>query len=450
MIYQILKKLLIVFLCLCLLSSFVFADDLAILEGENFNTFGNLTAADYGVKSVSYSVSISATFKTFQGQSLNHTFSMSSDSSSDSYSSPNGTPSGRLVTISYQSGTVVIPAGTLTVTLPTSCSVSTSAAGASVSVSGSTLTVVSDGSSSPIPLIFSSSGQFISGTTGTSSVSMSSSFLSADPDPGPGPDDPYAGTGSMFGWTGETLFTLRFLEQEHWYTNGSGSDRVGHLDVVVGTTEAELPGYYARTKMLASLTYQKWKWSIDSQTGLPKFSVLAEQEGSWADMLYRTSVYNYFWGNKLWNNDVSGSWYGSISSDFSYLNYRVNQILSVLANDEDLAIKDATTSERDWVKNYFNGSGDKADSDKYDKLNNTGSAFKDAFAGAPDSTIADGFTAVNDNSYEFWSQGVSDDINGNSSSSSFSSRAPAYVPPEQRIVDAYSENWAQIVGGYYD
>lgn len=102
------------------------------------------------------------------------------------------------------------------------------------------------------------------------------------------------------------------------------------------------------------------------------------------------------------------------------------------------------------MKDYFNGSGDKADSDKYDKLNNTGSAFKDAFAGAPDSSIADGFTAVNDNSYEFWSQGVSDDINGNSSSSSYSSRAPAYVPPEQRIVDAYSGNWDQIVGGYYD
>ena len=157
-------------------------------------------------------------------------------------------------------------------------------------------------------------------------------------------------------------------------------------------------------------------------------------------MIYRTSVYNYFYASKLWSNDVSGSWYGSISSSFSYLNYRVNQILEVLANDEDLAIKDATTPERDWVKNYFNGSGDKADSSKYDKLNNTGSAFKDAFSGAPDSSIADGFTAVNDN--------VSNDINGVSSSAA--SRAPVYVPPDQRIVDAYSENWNQIVGGYYD
>ena len=451
MLYQIFKKLLIVLLCLSLLSSLVFADDLTILEGEHFNTFGNLTAADYGVTSVSYSVSISATFSTSQGRSLNHAFAMSSDSPSNSYSTPNVDTHGRLVYITYKSGTVVIPAGTLTVTLPTSCSVSTSAAGASVSVSGSTLTVVSDGSTSPIPLSFSSGRQQISGSTGLRSVSMSSSFVPAEPS---GPDNPpvdeYAGTCSMFGWTGQTLFTLRFVDGQHWYTNGTGSERVGHLDVVVETTEAQLPGYYARTSMLAALTYQKWKWKVDEETGLPKFDIMQEQQGSWADMLYRTSVYNYFWGNKLWNNDVSDSWYGSISSDFSYLNYRVNQILDVLANDEDLSIKNATSPERNWVKDYFSGSGDKADSDKYDKLNNTGSAFKDAFAGAPDSSIADGFTAVNDNGYAFWSQGVSDDINGNSSSSSGVSRAPSYVPPEQRIVDAYSENWAQIVGGYYD
>lgn len=435
--YQILKKLFLVFLCLSLLSSFVFADDLTILEGENFNTFGSLSAADYGVKSVSYSASF--VFLIPYGSS--YTLSVNSDSTSDSVSATVNS-----AVVKCKSATVVMPAGTLDLTFfAPVASCSTSVSGVTVSKSGSSVTIVSDGSQSPIALSLTFS------RTSSTSLSVSSSFTpssSGGGDTPVDPSDPYAGTGSMFGWTGETLFTLRFLDQEHWYIDGSSSGRVGHLDVVVGTTEAELPGYYARTKLLAALTYQKWKWSIDQETGLPKFSVLPEQEGSWADMLYRTSVYNYFWGNKLWNNDVSGSWYSSISSDFSYLNFRVNQILSVLANDEDLAIKDATTSERDWVKNYFNGSGDKADSSKYDDLNNTGSAFKDAFAGAPDSTIADGFTAVNDNGYEFWSQGVSDDINGVSSSGY--SRAPAYVPPDQRIVDAYSENWAQIVGGYYD
>lgn len=199
--------------------------------------------------------------------------------------------------------------------------------------------------------------------------------------------------------------------------------------------------------VLASLGYNGYSWKIVDGQIVFKSGAAG---GSWLDMIFRYSTYDYYWGSRLWSCDVAGSWFGAISDNFSYLNFRVNQILDVLANDEDLAIKDATTSEREWVKDYFSGSGDKADSDKYDKLNNTGSAFKDAFAGAPDSSIADGFTAVNDNAYEFWSQGVSDDINGNSASFSGVTRAPAYVPPEQRIVDAYSENWAQIVGGYYD
>ena len=199
--------------------------------------------------------------------------------------------------------------------------------------------------------------------------------------------------------------------------------------------------------VLASLGYNGYSWKIENGSIVFKSGAAG---GSWLDMIFRYSTYDYYWASRLWSDDVSGSWFGAISSNFSYLNFRVNQILDVLANDEDLAIKDATTSEREWVKDYFSGSADKADSDKYDKLNNTGSAFKDVFAGAPDSSIADGFTAVNDNGYVFWSQGVSDDINGNSTSSSGVTRAPAYVPPEHRIVDAYSENWAQIVGGYYD
>ena len=199
--------------------------------------------------------------------------------------------------------------------------------------------------------------------------------------------------------------------------------------------------------VLASLGYNGYSWKVVNDQIVFKSGAAG---GSWLDMIFRYSTYDYYWANRLWSDDVSGSWFGAVSSNFSYLNSRVNQILDVLANDEDLAIKDATTSEREWVKDYFSGSGDKADSAKYDKLNNTGSAFKDAFAGAPDSSIADGFTAVDDNGYVFWSEAVSDDINGNSSSSSGVTRAPAYVPPEQRIVDAYSENWAQIVGGYYD
>ena len=426
--YQIFKKLLIVFLCLSLLSTFAFA------SAEPTPSAVVQWNCKYG------------------SSNINGSFTLDGSSPSSSDKSLFGT-------VYFTSGSVTVGNSSSSTTVfqispvPADFSASSSTSGYSVSSSVSnkvaTITVVasSDRQSNICGIDFSGSGATVnsSNSISASGYTYNSSGGSVTP-----PVDEFAGTGSMFGWTGQTLFTLRFVDGMHWYTDGTGSSRVGHLDVVVENTEAQMPGYYARTAMLAALTYQKWKWAIDEKTGLPKFDVMQEQQGTWADMLYRTSVYNYFWGNKLWHNDVSGSWYGSISSDFSYLNFRVNQILSVLANDEDLAIKDATTPERDWVKNYFNGFGDKADTDKYDKLNNTGSAFKDAFAGAPDSSIADGFTAVNDNGYEFWSQGVSDDINGNSSSSSYSSRAPSYVPPDQRIVDAYSGNWDQIVGGYYD
>lgn len=425
--YQILKKLLIVFLCLSLLSSFAFA------SAEPSPS----VVVQWNCKSSSSNIPGSFTIDGSSPSSSDNSLSGSVSFTSGSVTVGNSSSSTTVFQLSPVSADFT--ASSSTIGYSVSSSVSNGVATVSVTAS-------SDRQSNLCGIDFSGSGATVSSSkpVSASGYTYNSSGGSVTP-----PVDEFAGTGSMFGWTGQTLFTLRFVEGQHWYTDGFGSSRVGHLDVVVETTEAQLPGYYARTAMLAALTYQKWKWSIDEQTGLPKFDVMQEQQGTWADMIYRTSVYNYFWGNKLWNNDVSGSWYGSISSDFSYLNFRVNQILSVLANDEDLAIKDATTSERDWVKNYFNGSGDKADSSKYDDLNNTGSAFKDAFAGAPDSSIADGFTAVNDNSYEFWSQGVSDDINGNSSSS-YTSRAPAYVPPDQRIVDAYSENWAQIVGGYYD
>lgn len=274
----------------------------------------------------------------------------------------------------------------------------------------------------------------VSGTSNnTSTVNLALSYVSFEEPP---PD--VSGNGSMFGWTGSTLFGLSLNNGQAWFEYVNGDIKTADMFSTVQYNDAGMLDTTAIAFMLNSLTYSKWKWQI-GDSGLPEFGVMDAQAGSWADMIYRTSVYNYFWQNKLWSDDVSGSWFGVMQS-------RISQILDVLANDEDVVIKDSTTEERNWVKDYFTGSGDKADSSKYDDLNDTGSAFKDVFEGAPDTSIADGFTAVNDNGYTFWSQAVSDDINGASAASG--SRAP--VSPEQRIVDAYSENWAQIVGGYYD
>lgn len=422
--YQILKKLFIVFLCLSLLSSFAFAS----------------AAEPTPSVVVQWNKKLGSSHK--------------SGSFNIDGASPSSSESGTGI-VSFTSGSVSVDNSASSTTVfqlsPVSAnfSASTTSKGFSVSSSVSdgvaTISVVSSANrdSNLCGINFSGSGVTITQSSfSASGYSFTSGGGSVNP-----PVDEYAGTGSMFGWTGTTLFTLRFVEGQHWYTLGTGSDRVGHLDVVVATTEAEMPGYYARTSMLASLTYQKWKWAIDQQTGLPKFSVMQEQQGTWADMIYRTSVYNYFWGSKLWNNDVSGSWYGSISTDFSYLNFRVNQIFDVLANDEDLSIKDATTPEREWVKGYFSGSGDKADSDKYNSLNSDGQALKDFLTPSESASMSDALSAVESQGYSFWSENVYQDINQGSSTASVGLGDD--VPWEEQINDLYSEHVA-LIGGAFD
>lgn len=432
--YQILKKLLIVLLCLCLLSSFVFAAD-----GPTPSV-----VVQWNRKFGSYNTSGS--------------FNIDGASPSSSESGPG--------IVSFTSGSVSVDNSASSTTVfqlsPVSAnfSASTSSNGFSVSSSVSdgvaTISVVSSANrdSNLCGIDFSGSGVTIANTSFSASGYSYTSSGVPTPDPGD-PGFPSSSMNGIQGWryalssayTWETYNQYIGVRKIMYSYSFQGPDGGSNWNT------SEIEGEEILYDMAVAISLNGYKWKIDPLTKDIVFYGYdggMAKAGSWLDMIFRYLTYDYYWGTRLWSNDVSGSWFGSISDSFAYLNYRVNQILSVLANDEDLAIKDATTSERDWVKNYFNGSGDKADSDKYDKLNGTGSAFKDAFAGVPDSSIADGFTAVNDNGYEFWSQGVSDDINGNGASSSGASRAPAYVPPEQRIVDAYSENWAQIVGGYYD
>lgn len=435
------RKLFLILILVFALSVSVFADDLQILTGDDFNTFGNLTASDYGVQTVDYSVSVTGVF--YQSQYVsngNHNFVCSSNGESDSYTVPSGSTQLR-----YTTGTVNIGAGSATVVLPafaSGMSVTSTAEGVTITMTSNGFVVTSDGTTNPIPLSFGSTRADV---TAGSSITMTSSY-SGDPYV---PSDPYAGSGSMFGWTGDTLLKLELSESEKWYTYTSGSKSFGQMDSLWSGMDGEgtLRGEVMNTNMLASLAWNKWKWSIDPTTGLPKFEMDSWSQGSWADMIYRTSVYNYFYASKLWSNDVSGSWYGSISNSFSYLNYRVNQILEVLANDEDLAIKEATDDERQWVQDYFENGSDIADSGKYDKINGVGSSFKDAFEGAPDTSISDGLTAINDNGYDFWSSAIQSELNGDDfSSNSISTYSD---DPSQRIVDSYSENFKMIQEGRY-
>lgn len=423
MMYQILKKLLIVFLCLSLFSSFVFA-------------------------SAEPSPSVVVQWKTKLGSSHN------SGSFNIDGASPSSSESGTGI-VSFTSGSVSVDNSASSTTVfqlsPVSAnfSASTSSKGFSVSSSVSngvaTISVVSsaDRSSNICGIDFSGSGVTIT----QSSFSASGYSYTSSGGSLPEPDDPLAGTGSMFGWTGKTIFGLQTNSMEKWFINGTGSDRVGHLDATYNYGDAvSVPGYWVMQNMLASLTVQKWQWQIKPETGLPAFNVDETYKGTWSDMIYRTSVYNYFWGNKLWKNDVSGSWYGSISSDFSYLNFRVNQILDVLANDEDLAIKDATTSEREWVKEYFSGSGDKADSSKYNSLNSDGQALKDFLTPSESASMSDALSAVESQGYSFWSENVYLDINQVPSTST--TDLGDEVPWEEQINDLYSEHVASIWGAF--
>lgn len=380
-------------------------------------------------------------------------FTINSDSSSSSTTTgPVGSDR-----VSFTSATVSVNNASTTSfelsPVSSSFSATTSTAGYSVtySVSSGVATVIVTADSSRTSNICGldlSSSTFVQGSKQIVSASGYSYTVSSTPDPDPGYSSPTADMNGIKGYRSAVSTSGSWKT----YNQYIGFWEIAMETVNKGETGDPLTGDstsdFISADVMAGIGYNGWSWKVDATTGALVFSSGAPV-GSWLDMIFRYLTYDYYWGSRLWSGDVSGSWYGSISDSFSYLNYRVNQILQVLANDQDVEIKDATSSERDWVKNYFNGSGDKADADKYDKLNNTGSAFKDLFSGAPDTSISDGFTAVNDNGYDFWSQGVSNDINGVSSAGG-ASRAPAYVPPDQRIVDAYSENWEQIVGGSYD
>ena len=479
MMYQIFKKLLLVFLCLCLLSSFVFAADYED-GGVSFSGDGiiGLSSSDdcleYFISclaaspsllsdsssNVPFSIGASFSYKEVIGSNIKHGALNAVDSVG---SSSDGTILAGSDFRYEQLYFYPSNAGSATVTLspvPSDTSfafMNPNLGSVSYSISDDIATVTINMTDEQYEtyqsLITDPSAQtVVSLTVSGSGSSLTraklslgySSFEAAPEKPFVPPTNDMQG---LHGYRDASASASRWKTYNEyigiWETVMTLTNQGESGSALTGESDADS----ISADVLASLGYNGYSWKIVNGQIVFKSGAAG---GSWLDMIFRYSTYDYYWASRLWSDDVSGSWFGAISSNFSYLNFRVNQILDVLANDEDLAIKDATTPEREWVKDYFSGSGDKADSDKYDKLNNTGSAFKDAFAGAPDSSIADGFTAVNDNGYEFWSQGVSDDINGNSASSSGASRAPAYVPPEQRIVDAYSENWAQIVGGYYD
>ena len=345
--------------------------------------------------------------------------------------------------------TASFPAGTLTIDFSQFSSVpsfSTSTAGASVSVSGSSLIISSDGSAQPI--LLTSSSSYTPAVSPANAFSLSSSFVASSGGGGSGGGEEYTpGYSDMNGFHGVRQALSTATE---WSTY---NQYIGVQDVVMELTNKGVSGPaitgestsdFITADVMAGIGFNGWSWKIED--GTIKFSSGAPG-GSWLDMIFRYLTYDYFWTDRLWSNSVSGSWYGAISDNFAYLNFRVNQILDVLANDEDLAIKDATTPEREWVKGYFTGSGDKADSSKYNSLNSDGQALKDFLTPSESASMSDALSAVESQGYSFWSENVYQDINQVSSTATVG--LGDVVPWDEQINDLYSEHVA-LIGGAFD
>ena len=177
---------------------------------------------------------------------------------------------------------------------------------------------------------------------------------------------------------------------------------------------------------LAALTYDDWSWGV-GEDGKMYFSPPAFAEGSWLDNIWRMDVYLYY------NLANQTGWFGGVNDRLDTLNARVLQILSVLANDEDVKIKDATTDHRNWITDFFEGenTGKPTPSDN-DSVNDSMNTVKNQFQSFY--TVGDIGSIFTSNSYDnniwytFWSQAVFNDVNGLSRGGFGGGKAPARAP----------------------
>lgn len=278
----------------------------------------------------------------------------------------------------------------------------------------------------------------------TSSFSAFSTDPSQPTDPPVGPSEP---TYDMNGFHGDPK-ELSGLGTTVWQIY---SNYIGELQTNITVNDGSMSVEAWTANLISNLAYVGWSWRWDSEKNTIVFNVPQDSRGSWADMLYRTAVWGYYWNDKIMSNDVAGSWYGSISSSFDTLNASVFRILTVLANDEDFAIKNATDDERQWVQSWYES--DVSATSRFDSVNSVSGNFQTVFSGV-DSSIDVG-TAFNstDEGYTFWSQQCYDEIFqadasgfvSSSDSSSFSRSSSPVVDDSQIIYDAFSARWERIV-----
>lgn len=307
--------------------------------------------------------------------------------------------------------------------------------GVTSSLSGNTLTIIVESSSASDLTLTVSEGN----ATDSSSVSLS--LVSWTPgSSGGGGDNP---GGNPNDSSGNSILGPSQGGMDIWNSDGSinGDQRnditgnssqwnihdtyIGQLDYFIQGDEATYETSVWISKMLANLAYTTWSWKYDESTG--NFLYVRPNPGSWLDNMWQMNIYLYY------NLANQKGWFGHINSEFSSLNSRVLQILSVLANDEDVKIKDATTDHRNWITAFFEGNntGKPTPSDN-DAVNNSMNTVKDQFQSSYSvgdiGSIFSGNSYDNNIWYTFWTQPVFNDVNGIGRGGFGGGKAPARSP----------------------
>lgn len=330
--------------------------------------------------------------------------------------------------------TLVAPsAGTLTVSIEPCKSTFT----ASGSGSASSVTTTISRNTATVTAVFTSAGS--AGIT-VSPVSgefryNSGSFTLVSWEPsgggGDGGDEGYSGDwtlGNNFGdWRPGLAVPNQTSTSTEWKTY---NEYIGEYVTTVSTSGDSKsfsgPADSFFVSALGALTYDDWSWGV-GEDGKMYFSPPAFAEGSWLDNIWRMDVYFYY------NLANQTGWFGGVNNRLDTLNSRVLQILSVLANDEDVKIKDATTDHRNWITSFFEGSntGKPTVSDN-DAVNDSMNTVKDQFQSSY--TVGDIGSIFSGNSYDnniwytFWSQPVFNDVNGIGRGGFGGGKAPARAP----------------------
>lgn len=333
--------------------------------------------------------------------------------------------------------TLVSPsAGTLVVSI-SPCSSSFSASG---SGSASSVSATYSGSTATVSVVFSSGGSagivvtpiYISKSSSYSFTLVSwDSGSSGGGGGGSGTSGDYSGStslgtssGGYDGFNSDGTFT----GSEYGISGSSQSwniksTYIGQLDYYVSDETGSLPAVVSIAKNLAHVSQTSWSWKVNSDGS---FTYVRPNPGSWLDNIWQMNIYFYY------NLANQKGWFGHINNEFATLNSRVLQILSVLANDEDVKIKDATTDHRNWITDYFedsSGTSGKPTTDDNDAINDSMNEVADQFqSDYSASDIGSIFTVSGyDNNlwYDFWSQTVYNDVNGTGSSSRARVRARA-------------------------